>query len=293
MDSLAVPQAHNGTQTWGMLRRIVNGVQKDIALDHRIKNEQRDTYFIGRSRSCDITVEDKRVSSSHCKIYCDYSEVRLRVFVEDNSANGTFVNNSLTRITKGNRLELKSADEIFLINPRNMQSPADRIAAFTFINMRERLVANREIESAVNATAQASADKGATNASKVVSRSTTNSSGHYPHIEDHYIIGEQLGSGMSGQVYFCMHRTTGQQCAVKIIDTRKFNLNNHNPIKGLSVTDLMEEATIIQQLDHVSVFWVYILGLIIFCVAAEHHQGAGHLQNGSSHSHCDGIVERR
>lgn len=246
MESSSVPQNKNSTQTWGLLRRIVNGVQKDIVLDHRVLNDQRDTYVIGRSRSCDITVEDKRVSSNHCKIYCDYSDVRLRVFVEDNSANGTFVNNSLTRITKGNRLELKSADEIFLINPRNMQTAADRMAAFTFINMRERLVANREIESAVGA-GQASADK---SMGKALSRSTTTSSGQFPHIEDHYIIGEQLGSGMSGQVYFCMHRVTGMQCAVKIIDTRKFNLNN--PIKGLSVADLMEEAAIVQQLDHVS-----------------------------------------
>lgn len=258
--SVPTPQISKPTQTWGVLRRIVNGVQKDINLDHRIKNDLRDTYIIGRSRSCDITVEDKRVSSSHCKIYCDYSDVRLRVFVEDSSANGTFVNNSLTRITKGNRLELKSADEIFLINPRNMQTPADRMAAFTFINMRERLVANREIESAAVTMGQTANEKG-TSSSKVISRSTTNSSAQYPHIEDHYIIGEQLGSGMSGQVYFCMHRTTGMQCAVKIIDTRKFNLNN--PIKGLSVNDLMEEAIIIQQLDHVSSFVAFVIRLFI------------------------------
>lgn len=236
------------TQTWGVLRRIVNGVQRDFNLDHRVKNDQRDTYVIGRSRTCDITVEDKRVSSNHCKIYCDYTDVRLRVFVEDNSANGTFINNSLTRVTKGNRLELKSADEIFLINPRNMQTPSDRMASFTFINMRERLVAHREIES-VAVVSNVGADKGPSSQLRPHKISTM-SSGQYAHIEDHYIIGEQLGSGMSGQVYFCMHRVTGLQCAVKIIDTRKFNLNN--PIKGLSVNDLMEEATIIQQLDHVS-----------------------------------------
>ena len=45
------------------------------------------------------------------------------------------------------------------------------------------------------------------------------------HIEDKYIIGDQIGSGMSGQVYFCVCKATREQYAVKIIDTRKFALS--------------------------------------------------------------------
>jgi FHA domain len=100
---------------WGSLRRR-GGDQEEIRLEHRNKDGKRDTYVIGRSRAADITVDDKRVSSQHCMVYCDYEEARLRVFVEDTSVNGTFVNDSLTRLHKGKRLELKTGDEIFLIN---------------------------------------------------------------------------------------------------------------------------------------------------------------------------------
>jgi serine/threonine protein kinase len=45
------------------------------------------------------------------------------------------------------------------------------------------------------------------------------------HIEEKYIIGDQIGSGMSGQVYACINKVTSEHFAVKIIDTRKFSLN--------------------------------------------------------------------
>jgi pSer/pThr/pTyr-binding forkhead associated (FHA) protein len=33
--------------------------------------EPLNEYVIGRSRTCDIAVEDARVSSRHCRIYCE------------------------------------------------------------------------------------------------------------------------------------------------------------------------------------------------------------------------------
>jgi hypothetical protein len=236
--------------TWGNLRRT--GDYADFSLTHRTKDGRRDTYNIGRSRSCDITVEDKRVSSSHCLIYCDYTQVRLRVFIEDSSANGTFINDSLTRISKGERLELKSGDQIYLINPRNMHTSIDKMAEFTFVNIRERLVGQRVVAPAPTSTViaqpeyqlqQQDAMSPSSSIEKVGSGLSVVTSSH---IEEHYIIGDQIGSGMSGQVYFCLHRATNAQCAVKVIDTRKFVLT-----PGLSVADLMEEAAIIQRLDHV------------------------------------------
>jgi hypothetical protein len=233
--------------TWGNLRRT--GDHADFSLTHRTKDGRRDTYNIGRSRSCDITVEDKRVSSSHCLVYCDYTQVKLRVFIEDSSANGTFINDSLTRISKGERLELKSGDQIYLINPRNIHTNVDKMAEFTFVNIRERLVGQRVVApaptSAVITQAENHLQQGDVAPSSSIKKEGSGfvNSGH---IEEHYIIGDQIGSGMSGQVYFCLHRATNAQCAVKVIDTRKFVLT-----PGLSVTDLMEEAAIIQRLDHV------------------------------------------
>ena len=133
---------------WGMLRRK-GGTQEEHKLEHRTKDGKRDTYVIGRSTKADIVVEDRRVSAVHCAVYCDYTEARLRVFVEDMSANGTFVNDSLIRLTRGQRLELKTGDEVFLINPRNMEErPNENGATFLYINLRERLFIERTIGSA-------------------------------------------------------------------------------------------------------------------------------------------------
>lgn len=216
---------------WGSLRRR-GGDQEEIQLEHRSKDGKRDTYIIGRSRGADIAVDDKRVSSSHCMIYCDYEEARLRVFVEDTSVNGTYVNDSLTRLHKGKRLELKTGDEIFLINPRNLQLESngpDKCTSFLYVNLRDRLFVHRTI-------APSRAQSNEVNTKGDVSK----------HVEDFYVIGDQLGSGMCGQVHMCMNRVTGEHYAVKIIDTRKFALT-----PGLSPSELREEAEMMRMLDHV------------------------------------------
>lgn len=217
---------------WGTLRRNSHGIglfnEEVIKLFHRFKNEQKDTYSIGRNQNCDIIIsgDDRRISSTHCLIYCDYSQARLRVFLEDRSVNGTFVNNSLTRLTKCERVELKSGDEIYILNPRYVDH-TNRSTVFMFVNMRDRQFDKREIR--VNQV----------NNSEI---SRINSS---PHIEDFYIIGDLIGSGTSGQVHICIERSTRKQYAVKIIDTKKFALN-----PGLSPSELREEAEMLRLLDH-------------------------------------------
>ena len=216
---------------WGSLRRR-GGDQEETQLEHRNKDGKRDTYTIGRSRGSDITVDDKRVSSSHCMVYCDYEEARLRVFVEDTSVNGTFVNDSLTRLHKGKRLELKTGDEIFLINPRNLElelNGPDKRTSFLYVNLRDRLFVQRTIAPSRGST------------------ETENGTNSNKHVEDFYVIGDQLGSGMCGLVHVCINRTTGEHCAVKIIDTKKFALT-----PGLSTAELREEAEMMRILDHVS-----------------------------------------
>ena len=63
--------------TWGTLR--LRGDQQEYNLTHREVDGVRDSYTVGRRR-CDIVVKDKRVSSQHCRIYCDYESARLKVF---------------------------------------------------------------------------------------------------------------------------------------------------------------------------------------------------------------------
>ena len=213
------------SDAWGLVRRK-GGNQEEIMLEHRVKDGKRDTYVIGRSTKADIVVNDGRVSAHHCAVYCDYSEARLRVFVEDMSANGTFVNDSLIRLTKGKRLELKTGDEIFLVNPRTLESRpggADNSAAFLYINLRERMFVERTIGSAPSSSSSSSSSSSAAGGGRAGTRSGTAAAAS-PHFEDLYVIGDQLGSGMSGQVHLCMCRRTREHRAVKIIDTRKFAL---------------------------------------------------------------------
>lgn len=233
---------------WGLLRRL-GGDHEEFELCHRVKDLKRDTYTLGRSSKCDITVADTWVSTNHCSIYCDYTQAKLRIFIEDSSANGTFINDSLTRLRKGERMELKSGDQIFLLNPRKVETEDKNFATFTYTNLRERLVAVREISVApsrmptvsqqlqpmqkqspaqpiqsLHGSAAAPA-MDSQQASLHSSLSSSQSSQRYAlHIEDKYIIGDQIGSGMSGQVYLCVNKRTHEHFAVKMIDTRKFTL---------------------------------------------------------------------
>ena len=223
--SNAAASAAAAVDVWGVLRRK-GGDQEEFKMTHRLKDGRCDTFTLGRSRNSDIIVDDKRVSSSHCLIYCDYTQARLRVFIEDSSANGTFINDALTRLTRGERIDLKSGDEIFLVSPRS-NGPEDHATTFMFVNIRERMVLQRAIGLAPTGSAGAN---GAT---------------HVRHVEDVYVIGDQIGSGMCGTVHLCIHRETGEHYAVKIIDTKKFSLS-----PGLSTKDLREEAEMMKRLNH-------------------------------------------
>lgn len=270
MNSTAMRRAAStAIDAWGLLRRQSSD-REEFTLIHRIKDFKRDTFTIGRSSKCDVTVADSWVSTNHCCIYCDYTQPKMRVFIEDSSVNGTFINNALTRLRKGERVELRSGDEIYLLNPRKPENAAKAFTSFVFINLRERLMAFREISVApslaTSVVPNSSAARQALAAVAVVPPTASTSSGRVGaealagaaagngipqqqrlqqqplqsllstqqqqhqqvavrHIEEKYIIGDQIGSGMSGQVYACVNKQTSEHCAVKIIDTRKFSLN--------------------------------------------------------------------
>ena len=267
-------------QTWATLRRK-GGKQEEFRLNYRIINNIKDSYTLGRSRGCDIHVDHKCVSSRHCTIYCDYTQARMRVFIEDNSVNGTFINDALTKISRGERMELRSGDEIYLINPRNnSESPVgtstsapnpgqpgsdNSVASFIFVNIRDRIAANREITVAPKhpnhlqptVTAADGSDfttgPSSSTVGSIGGAVSLNDQSIQRHIEDYYIIGDKIGSGMSGQVYFCINRFTKKRCAVKEIDLRKVHMN-----PGMSVEDMKEEAKLMQQLKHVSVIYIFM-----------------------------------
>ena len=113
-------------EIWGLLRRNTGGRREETKLKYRTVRGERDTYSIGRIKTCDIVVDDVRVSKRHCLIFLDYSQPRLRVFLQDSSSNGTFINCSTTRLSFNEKVELKSGDEVFVIDPRHDEIKAGR-----------------------------------------------------------------------------------------------------------------------------------------------------------------------
>jgi serine/threonine protein kinase len=75
--------------------------------------------MLGRKAECDVTFSDPRVSGTHCQVIRDAEESGkvggLVVFVEDLSANGTFIND--TKIGKGKRMLLRHGDSLSLALP--------------------------------------------------------------------------------------------------------------------------------------------------------------------------------
>ena len=242
--STALPQQYHNT--WGILRKK-HRIDEEIKLEYRFVDGIRDTYVLGRSRGCDIPVDNKRVSSKHCLIFCDYTQARMRVYLQDQSVNGTYINDAFTKLSKGEKIELRSGDEIYLLNPRCLLDAPDNLvlkeelysASFSFVNIRDRIAANREVIPATGLMEKSVVS--------VLVSSSSSSSSKGRNIEDFYIIGDKIGSGMSGQVYFCIERATQRRCAVKEIDTRKVILT-----PGISIEDLKQEAKLMQQLKHVS-----------------------------------------
>ena len=74
---------------FGLIRLKIHGMEEiEYKLSNRLDNTSngaRDCYTIGRHNACDIVISDRRVSSFHCKIYCDYSMPKFRIFIEDSS----------------------------------------------------------------------------------------------------------------------------------------------------------------------------------------------------------------
>ena len=52
---------------FGLLHRL-GGKMEEFKLKHRVENNVRDRYVVGRGHTCDIVVHNTMVSSSHCAI---------------------------------------------------------------------------------------------------------------------------------------------------------------------------------------------------------------------------------
>ena len=126
-------------EPWGRLLPLKRGAAhiKLFPRPAETSNGQANTYIFGRGHSCDIRLEDARISSQHCRIYClenrePGGRITFKVYVEDTSSNGTFVNRRV-RLAKSQRRLLNSGDELCLVKARDDQDY--EAASYVFIPM--------------------------------------------------------------------------------------------------------------------------------------------------------------
>ncbi|GAA5804964.1 hypothetical protein HPULCUR_010474 [Helicostylum pulchrum] len=88
--------------------------------------EHRTGYLIGRGPECDICIEMTEISRNHCLIYMETGSNAvakgIRIYLEDKSFNGTFVNGKV--VGKNKRVLLRGGDNIQLFR-RNLWAEDD------------------------------------------------------------------------------------------------------------------------------------------------------------------------
>jgi hypothetical protein len=105
----------------------------DMELTPPDEEGRQGIHRLGRStNNCHITFTQRRISNIHCLFFCQASasDGKLIAYVEDNSANGTFVNR--VKLQKGVRRILRNGDLISLINPEISTSEKTDIEKTSF-----------------------------------------------------------------------------------------------------------------------------------------------------------------
>ena len=80
-------------------------------VDHTIELSKEE-FTIGRSPSCDRTVDASEISNCHCNLWRVKNGNDDEYFIEDRSTNGTYINGN--RISKGTVVQLNDQDEVSL-----------------------------------------------------------------------------------------------------------------------------------------------------------------------------------
>ncbi|GMI03052.1 hypothetical protein TrLO_g8891 [Triparma laevis f. longispina] len=233
-------------------------------------------YTLGRSPSANLTLapldkdSHRLISNRHCSLYCQLTEeiglgqLRLEVYLEDTSANGTTINGSI-RLRKGERRLLNTGDEIGLVGVQNLNKGLGkkekmdivRGYSWTFLNVwQQRAPVTFHLPSSQDNAVGVGhpplmppPSKPPSNPPTPVSRSSTIQSGR---IEEWYDLRHTLGTGTCGLVKFALNKQTGQRVAVKIIPKSKWGKEewlgevevqknlNHPYIVGM--VDVFEDA---------------------------------------------------
>jgi len=228
-------------------------------------------HLLGRSAACALQFSSSpRISNKHCMIYCkqniaDPNNPRLEAWIEDLSANGTFINGE-TRLTKNVPRLLHHRDEIFLVNPElkrlakagtKIIEDVEQNSFVIMLNLPapidEFILASRDYDMQMSQNSQPS--QGAFSGITRIERASTVNRllNQKRSIYDHYEIKALLGEGTSGHVYHGINKETGRDWAVKIIPTKNLSLLAHMTSnkggKG-GPNELTKEAEMLRSLRH-------------------------------------------
>ncbi|KAJ2890833.1 serine/threonine protein kinase, partial [Coemansia aciculifera] len=191
-DQLLVSQVPQSV--WGVLLSLSPDEYKTVLLE-RTKTGHAPTenfgYLVGRHKACDVRINNQHVSNRHCLIYrvadgqTEDSEGNnkggghYRVYLEDTSTNGTYVNKE--RVDRNATIELHDGDEIQFARfqaDKDMTPFNDRFYVFQNLDIHRR-------EPCL--------------------------------FKQSYYLADRLGKGAFAEVRVAINRVTGKKYAAKII----------------------------------------------------------------------------
>jgi len=77
----------------------------------------KDLFTIGRAPTNDLQVINPKISGIHCTILKTHIGSNIEFFIEDNSSNGTYLNEK--KLERGIKAVLKNGDEVVLLKCEN------------------------------------------------------------------------------------------------------------------------------------------------------------------------------
>jgi hypothetical protein len=222
------------------------------------ENDKFNNHLLGRGIKCHIKYDQSiRISNIHCSIYCrlnlsnSITEDNFEAWIEDLSANGTYINRDHTRLKKNIPRLLHNGDEIFLINPDHNNRPdySEEVLTNSFLiqiflpNIGAQTIPKPHLNTKTLLSLNLNYTDGINQDSSVVRLLNQNRK-----LNDYYELKDMIGLGTSGHVYECINKISGHKFAVKAIETRKMSQSS-----GVSSFELLKEAEMLRSLRHPSI----------------------------------------
>eukprot|EP01040_Poterioochromonas_malhamensis_P002737 gene2737-2914_t len=256
---------------WAKLISKCNNMPNYELMDQLPDEEERyNVYTLGRSSQCAIKFDTPRISNRHCIIYCKMNksnpnpkEHYLEAFIEDCSANGTFINKKI-KLKKGVPRQLHSSDEISLLNPALITQNVG-VSEIDILNNTYQIMINlpnqNKTSNLIHANKSLKAQvltKAVEESSALLGRSNTviRLLKQQRNIYDFYEFRELLGTGTSGEVFHGIKKDTGKDWAIKVINLKKMlntSAGNNQQLMNEMIANtaaITKEAEMLRSLRH-------------------------------------------